>query len=255
MQEDAMIKVDVTNTHGGNILGFRVAGAMLALGGFVLFVGTLFYITMLTVPLNMPTYPSSYPQALIDAHAVGPRPMSWAGNWTFFGDLFIMAGSLALMSRRRTRSDLESAGWALIAVSVLLALIFDSVMAVLLAPLSRVDGGSGFLAFKAWFDFLFAAGNVPWGLGGVAVLWANAHSPANVVPKWLYYPGMVIFSLGALSGAGYVTGWLLMPNLIGFTASAGALAYAGMGTAIALSSRNPSHTETDLPVTLAGRAA
>src|SRR5262250_2132401 len=116
-----------------------------------------------------------------------------AGGLAFFGDVLLAAACFAFVTRRRLAgSDLEPFGWALIAVSAANAMVFDSSMAVLLAPLARLPDPGTFVAFKGWFDFLFAAGNVPFGVGAIAVLWADVRSPAPSLPKAVDVLGMAV---------------------------------------------------------------
>ena len=150
-----------------------VSAALLALGAAALFLGTLFY-ARLTPALGLPALPDERAQALADALTLGPTKLALAGGFAFLGDGLLLAACVALASRgRRQASDLERAGWALMAVSVVIAMVFDSMTAALFWPLAHASEAAPFLAFKAWFDFLFAAGNVPYGLGFIAVLWAD----------------------------------------------------------------------------------
>ena len=136
------------------------SGALLALGAAALFVGTLFY-ARLTPELGLPALPQERTQALADALSLGPQRLALAGGFSFLGDCLLLAACIALASRgRREASGLESAGWALLAVSAALAMVFDSMTAALFWPLARGADPAAFLAVKAWFDFLFAAGNV-----------------------------------------------------------------------------------------------
>ena len=142
---------------------YRLSGLLLAAGSVVLFVGTLFYIR-LTPELGLPATVADRMHALADARALGPQPMALAGGFAFFGDVLLTAACIALLTRRRLPgSDLEPFGWTLVAIGAANAMLFDSSMAVLLSPLAQLADPGAFLAFKGWFDFLFAAGNVPFG--------------------------------------------------------------------------------------------
>src|SRR5262245_41159467 len=155
---------------------YALSGALLAAGSILLFIGTLFYIR-LTPELGLPTAAGNRMQALADALALGPQAMLLAGGFALFGDVFLTAGCIALMTRRRlAQSDLERAGWTLFAMGAGIAIVFDSMMAVLLAPLARLADPGPFVAFKGWFDLLFASGNVPYGIGAFAVLAADMRS-------------------------------------------------------------------------------
>src|SRR5262245_36439718 len=110
------------------------SGALLAAGAAALFVGTLFY-ARLTPELGLPALPVERTQALADALKLGPQPLALAGGFAFLGDCLLLAACIALASRSPLPSKLESAGWALMAVSVALAMVFDSMTAALLFPL------------------------------------------------------------------------------------------------------------------------
>src|SRR5689334_2629500 len=117
---------------------YRLSGLLLAAGSVVLFVGTLFYIR-LTPELGLPATVADRMHALADARALGPQRMALAGGFAFFGDVLLTAACIALLTRRRlSDSDLEPFGWTLVAVGAANAMLFDSLMAVLLAPLARL---------------------------------------------------------------------------------------------------------------------
>jgi hypothetical protein len=212
---------------------YALSGTLLAAGSIVLFIGTLFYIR-LTPELGLPTAAANRTQALSDALALGPRPMLLAGGFAFFGDVLLTAGCVALLTRRRLRhSDLEPFGWTLIAMGAAVAMIFDSLMAVVLEPLARLSDPGVFLAFKGWFDLLFASGNVPYGIGAIAVLVADARSEHPLLPKALAAFGIVVGMVAFVSGAGYVGGILVLPAAIGLTVTFGCLVFAILGVQIA----------------------
>jgi hypothetical protein len=201
--------------------GEAAPGALLALGAAALFLGTIFY-ARLTPELGLPALPAERPQALADALTLGPQRLALAGGWAFAGDCLLLAACVAMASRDR-RSDLERAGWALIAVSVALAMVFDSMTAALFWPLAHASDAAPFLAFKAWFDFLFAAGNVPFGVGFISVLWADASRDSPLLPKPLSYAGLAIGAAAMMSGFGYLIDVLHLPLVIGLSVTFGCL--------------------------------
>jgi hypothetical protein len=203
-----------------------------ALGAAALFLGTLFY-ARLTPALGLPALPDERARALADALALGPTKLALAGGFAFLGDGLLLAACVALASRgRRQASDLERAGWALMAVSVVIAMVFDSMTAALFWPLAHASEAAPFLAFKAWFDFLFAAGNVPYGLGFIAVLWADARRGEPLLPRPLSFVGLAIGAAAAISGLGYSTDVLHMPLVIGLSVTFGCLVLAVLGVRI-----------------------
>ena len=219
--------------HGTSHETFALSGALMAAGAATLFVGTLFYIR-LTPQLGLPALAADRPQALADALALGPQRMALAGGFALFGDFLLAAGCIALAARRRLAdSDLEPFGWTLIAISAATAMIFDSIMAVLLAPLARLADPGLFLACKGWFDFLFAAGNVPFGVGALAVLWADMRAEAPLLPKALASFGLTVAAVALASGVGYVLGILVVPAAIGLTVTFGCVVFAAYGVQIA----------------------
>jgi hypothetical protein len=199
------------------------SAALLALGAAALFVGTLFY-AQLTPALGLPALPAERAQALADALTLGPRKLALAGGFAFLGDGLLLAACVALASGDGGRaSGLERGGWALMAVSVVIAMVFDSMTAALFWPLAHASDAAPFLAFKAWFDFLFAAGDVPFGVGFIAVLCADAGRDSPLLPKPLSFAGLAIGAAAAISGLGYVTGALHMPLIIGLSVTSGCL--------------------------------
>jgi hypothetical protein len=212
---------------------YALSGVLVAVGAAVLFTGTLFYIR-LTQDLGLPSASTVYLQAHADARALGPRPMFLAGALAFFGDVFLTAGCIALITRRRLRrSDLEVFGWTLVAIGAAIAMIFDSMMAVLLSPLAELPDPEIFVAFKGWFDLLFAAGNVPYGIGAVAVLVADMRSARPLLPKALAAFGAAVGVVAFASGAGYVAGIVVLPAAIGLTVTLGCVVFTVLGVQIA----------------------
>ena len=207
-------------------------GALLALGAAALFVGTLFY-ARLTPELGLPALPAERTQALADALKLGPQPLALAGGFSFFGDCLLLAASIALASGNRRAGDLDSAGWALLAVSVALALVFDSMTAALIFPLAHGADHAPFLAVKSWFDFLFAAGNVPYGLGFIAVLYADMRRGEPLLPRAVAYLGIAIGAAAAISGLGYALGVLHLPLVVGLSVTFGCVILAALGLQIA----------------------
>lgn len=208
------------------------SGMLLALGAVVLFVGTLFY-ARLTPELGLPALPSQRPQALADVLALGPQRLALAGGFAFLGDCLLLAGCLALGSAARRTDDLAAAGFALMAVSVAIALVFNSMTAALFWPLAHAADAAPFLAAKAWFDFLFAAGDAPFGIEFIAVLWADARSGAPLLPRPLGLLGGAIGAAAAIAGLGSATGLVHWPLVIGLTVTFGCVMLAALGVQIA----------------------
>ena len=208
------------------------SGLLLAAGAVALFVGTLFY-ARLTPALGLPARASERGQALVDVLALGPDRLGLAGGFAFAGDCLLLAACIALAFRAQSRaSDLDLAGWALIAVSVVVATVFDSMTAALFWPLARSSDPAPFLAFKAWFDFLFAAGDAPFGLGFIAILVADWTSPSPLLPRAVAVLGMAIGAAAAISGLGYLAGLIHLPLVIGLTVTFGCLILAALGVRI-----------------------
>jgi hypothetical protein len=157
-----MAAIAAETARGARASGDVFSGALLASGAAALFVGTLFY-ARLTPELGLPALPPERTQALADALKLGPQPLALAGGFAFLGDCLLLAACIALASRSPRLSNIDTAGWALIAVSVALATMFDSMTAALFFPLAHGADPALFVAVKSWFDFLFAAGNVPYG--------------------------------------------------------------------------------------------
>src|SRR6202000_2655087 len=127
-----MAAIAVEATRGERASGDVFSGALLASGAAALFLGTLFY-ARLTPELGLPALPGERMQALADALKLGPQALALAGGFAFLGDGLLLAACIVLASRSRV-SDFEAVGWALMAVSVALAMVFDSMTAALFWP-------------------------------------------------------------------------------------------------------------------------
>ena len=106
------------------VSGDVFSGALLASGAAALFVGTLFY-ARLTPELGLPALAAERTQAMADALKLGPQALALAGGFAFLGDCLLLAASIVLASRTWFLSDLAPAGWALMGVSVALAIAFE----------------------------------------------------------------------------------------------------------------------------------
>lgn len=218
----------VTSTSSEH--GEMFSGVLLAAGALSLFIGTLFYIR-LTPQLGLPALASERTQALADALALGPQRLLLAGGWAFLGDWLLVAACVAL-ARHRNASDLAASGWALVGVSAALAMVFDSMTAVVFWPLAQDADASPFLALKAWFDFLFASADVPFGVGVIAVLAADTRRVKPLLPRRLSYVGMAVGAAATASGAAYVIGVGHLPLVMGLTVTLGCVVLAALGVQI-----------------------
>jgi hypothetical protein len=227
-----MAAITVETARGARASGDVVSGALLACGAAALFVGTLFYAS-LPPELGLPALPAERAQALADALELGPQALTLAGGIAFLGDGLLLAACIVLASNSRRSGDLEAAGWALMAVSVALAMVFDSMTAALFWPLAHVADSALFIAVKSWFDFLFAAGNAPYGLGIIAVLCADMRRNAPLLPRVVSYAGIVIGAAAAISGLGAALGVLHWPLVIGLSVSLGCVILVSLGLKIA----------------------
>jgi len=215
--------------------GEAFSGAVLAAGAVALFVGSIFY-ARLTWRLGLPALPAERMPALADVLSLGPQRLLLAGGWAFTGDCLLLAACIVLARRRQLQgSDLDSIGWALIGVGAAVATMFDPMTAVMFWPLAHGSDPQPFVAFKGWFDFLFGASVVPFGMGGVAVLWMDARSKSPLLPKILSLSGIPIFAASAVSGFAYVTGLLRLPLVIGFSVLFACIPLAALGVQIARS--------------------
>jgi hypothetical protein len=226
-----MAAIAAEAARGARASGDVFSGALLASGAAALFVGTLFY-ARLTPELGLPALPAERTQALTDALKLGPQALALAGGFAFLGDCLLLAASIVLASRTRRLSDLAPAGWGLMGVSVALAIVFDSMTAALLFPLAHSADPAPFVAVKSWFDFLFAAAGVPYGLGFIAVLWADLGRSEPLLPRAVSYVGIAIGAAAAITGLGYVLGVLHLPLVIGLTVTFGCVILAALGVQI-----------------------
>jgi hypothetical protein len=95
------------------------SGALLTAGTVALFAGALFC-ARFQPALSLPALPAERVQALADAMSLGPQRLALAGSLAFSGNWLLLAASIALVCRRGGQSDLETAGWSLIAVAAAL---------------------------------------------------------------------------------------------------------------------------------------
>jgi hypothetical protein len=217
--------------------GEAYTGALLAAGAVALFIGTLFY-ARLTPRLGLPTSPAERAAALGDALSLGAEKLWLAGSWSFLGDCLLLAACIVLAGGRgRRSSSLERTGWALAAVAAALAMTFDSMTAALFWPLAQGTDPSAFLAIKSWFDFLFASADVPFGVGLIAVLWADFPSGAPLVPKVLGQFGIAVGVAAALSGLAYTIDLVRLPLAIGLSVTFGCVVLATLGVQMARNGR------------------
>ena len=226
-----MAAIAAETARSARASGDIVSGALLAFGAAALFVGTLFY-ARLTPELGLPALPAERTQALADALKLGPQALALAGGFAFLGDCLLLGASIVLASRTGRLSDLAPAGWAMMGVSVALAMVFDSMTAALFFPLAHSADSAPFVAIKSWFDFLFAAAGVPYGLGFIAVLWADLGRSEPLLPRAVSYVGIAIGAAAAISGLGYVLGVLHLPLVIGLTVTFGCVILAALGAQI-----------------------
>src|SRR4029077_20241700 len=110
--------------------------------------------------------------------------------------------------------------------------VFDSMTAALFFPLAHGADPAAFVAVKSWFDFLFAAGNVPYGLGFVAVLCADMRRNAPLLPRLVSYVASAIAAEAAISGLGAAVGVLHLPLVIGLSVTLGCVILAALGLKI-----------------------
>jgi hypothetical protein len=206
---------------------------MLAAGAATLFVGTLFY-ARLPVALGLPAPAYQRAEALSEALGLDPEKLALAGGFAFAGDGLLIAAGIALAIRA---AGLERVGWCLLSVSGAIAMMFDSMMASLLSPVAHAADPATFLAFKGWFDFLFAAGNVPYGLGFAAVLWSDLESGQRRLPRGVAYAGLAIAVAAAVSGSGAAVGAFDLPLVIGLSVTFGCVVLAAFGVRLAWDSR------------------
>jgi hypothetical protein len=227
-----MAAVAAETARGARASGDIVSGALLASGAAALFVGTLFY-ARLAPELGLPALPTERAQALADALKDGPQPLALAGGFAFLGDCLLLAACIVLASGSRRTGDLEKAGWALMGVSVALAMVFDSMTAALFFPLAHASDSAPFVAVKSWFDFLFAASGVPYGFGFIAVLCADLGRDKPTLPRAVSYAGIAVGAAAVISGLGYALGVLHLPLVIGLSVTLGCVILAAIGLKIA----------------------
>jgi hypothetical protein len=197
----------------------------------VFIVGIALYV-VLPRDLGAPAAESTYSDSQKAATSLSSE-MERAGRVIYVGDLLIAAAALALLPRRLLPgSDIERVGWALIFVSFVPAFVFDSLFG---SALPRLASGSAesFFAFKSWFDLQFATGNIPFGIGAIAVFLADARSTHPTLPSIVDYLAALVCALALLGGLGYVLGLFVNATLTGGSLGFAALAFGALGVQIA----------------------
>jgi hypothetical protein len=211
--------------------GYRFGGGLLALGSAVFVTGCVMY-AILKPELGLPAAESSYSGALQEM--VRERTLATrAGRVTFLGDLLVAAAALSLLSRRKLAGgDLERVAWCLVFVSFIPAFVFDSLFGTALPQLASREPPM-FFAFKSWYDLQFAMGNVPFGLGGIAVFLADSRSARPALPKAIDYLAASLCGLALVGGAGYMLGLFVGWQLNGPMLIASAVCMGALGVQIA----------------------
>ena len=74
---------------------------------------------------------------------------------------------------------------------------------------------------------------MPFGVGALAVLWADMRAEAPLLPKALASFGLAVAAVALASGVGYVLGILVVPAAIGLTVTFGCVVFAAYGVQIA----------------------
>ena len=144
-----MAAIAVETARSARASGDVVSGALLAAGAAALLFGTLFY-AVRRGPSAAAAASAERARAFADALKLEPHALALAGGFAFLGDCLLLAACIALTSRSRRAGDLDTIGWALMAVSVALAMVFNSMTAALLWPLAHAANSGLFVAIKSF---------------------------------------------------------------------------------------------------------
>jgi hypothetical protein len=211
-------------------------GVWLATGAFGVVITSVLY--ALAPPLAvLPIANVSVPEALL-ASVAGQPWMAAAGGIGIFADVALATGALVLLSARRpTSTGLETSGWAWLAVTNLIFLVVDALVAHVLGPVAALGGSlPAFTGFKQLFDLLFILGTMTFGIGSMSILWGEMQATSPVVPRAVSVLGILVGVVGVVSAVGYFLGVNLAP-VIGGSIGVGAVLFTILGIQIARTTR------------------
>jgi len=212
------------------------AGLGLALGGLGVVVTSGFY-ALSPVPAALPIPNPSMAEALAGTLA-GRVTLLAAGRIGFPSDILMVGAALLLLIFRKPASwSLERAGWALVAISVLIFTAVDALAAGVLTQLAALAGATAaFAGFKYLFDTAFILGTIAFGLGVPAILLGEMQSATPVLPCALLWLGLLAAIAGLVSATLYFAN-VSLPLVIGGSVAISALVFAIYGIQIARSAR------------------
>ena len=215
-----MAAIAAETARSARASGDVLSGTLLAFGSVALFVGTLFY-ARLTPELGLPALPAGRTQALADALRLGRKP--WPSPEVSPSSAIACCWRPASRWLQDTGARAISTPWVGVDGGQRGArhgVRFDDGGALLAAG-ARRRFPRLFVAIKSWFDFLFAAGNVPYGLGFIAVLCADIGRSDPMLPRLVSTIGIAIGAAAAISGFGATIDILHLPLVVGLSVTFG----------------------------------
>ena len=229
--------------HGGDCSGdgakrARIGRCLLrraiGFGRGGLFVGTLFY-ARLTPELGLPALPAERTQALADALKLGPQAAGPRRRLRLPRRLPVARGVRRLGFETSPPGDLDAVGWALMAVSVALAMVFDSMTAALFLPLGARRRLRAVRRGQIVVRLSVRRRQRPLWLG-LHRCPVRGHPPRRpAAAAGVSYVGIVIGAAAAISGLGAALGVLHLPLVIGLSVTFGCVILAALGLKIARS--------------------
>jgi len=117
--------------------------------------------------------------------------------------MLVVGGLMVALMKRGSGAGLAIAGWLALAISGVLFIVVDAMVAMVL-PAAAAHGDAAYLGLRALFDVLFAIGGWTVGVGALAVAW-SAQGPEVRwrAVLWLMRASGV---LGVVANAAYLLG-------------------------------------------------
>jgi hypothetical protein len=215
--------------------------SVLAAGGLALALGSVGVVATSALyaispsAVALPAQPFDLSLALSGAIA-GARTMYAAGTIGIFADVVMACGALLVAAELARRGrGVAALGWTLMAMSIIIFVFVDVIVAHLLGPLAAMkDGASAFAGFKRLFDALFLLGTAAFGAGAILALASELRASAPLVSRALALAGALIGTAAVLAATACFCG-LPLEQGVGISVGLGAALFAVIGVTIARS--------------------
>jgi hypothetical protein len=182
----------------------RWGGILIAIGALISIIAVAIYVG--GVPIQALNTGTAEQQAQATVNARGP--LTTASMIGVFGDLFLAAGAVLLLTRIVGTPNIAPAGWALAAIAFIGFLVTDALSATAIVPAAQAaaQGTALFVAVKAATDLLFSVSFLAIGLGVIGIYWGETQNSAAAIPKAASYLGVVGGVVAVIVAAGFLAG-------------------------------------------------